>query len=644
MNASRNYRVLVIDDNHAIHDDIRKILGCVKPQKSAKLAAAEDAIFGTGEPAVAAVPIEEPSGTHTFEVESSFQGQEGFNKVEQARREGKPYAVAFVDMRMPPGWDGLRTVREIWRCDPDINIVVCTAFSDHSWADIEAIDDAGDRLLVLKKPFEPIEVRRLAATLTAKWTLAYQAAMKMAELEKVVDERTQELHQAATHDRLTSLPNRTLFHTRLTQAMQASQKAGKNDLAVMFLDFDRFKFVNDSLGHAAGDQLLKSITGRLTAALRQTDTVAPATGMTARLGGDEFCVLLTSLRNAAEDAASVARRLLETLAVPYDLGGCRVQSTASIGIALYSSAYTTADEMIRDADTAMYRAKADGKGRYVLFDTAMHELAVRRLSLESELRQAITQGELEMHYQPVVSIPTARVVGAEALVRWRHPTRGLVSPAEFIPIAEESGLIYDLGLFVLEQSARQLQNWTVTHADGQLAVSVNVSTKQLANPDFVNDVAAILARTQVDPKRLILELTESALVANTELARRAVRGLQALGMRVFLDDFGTGYSSLSLLHTFDLNGLKIDRSFIREAATHRQVSAIVQAVTELAHNLHMEVTAEGIETVDQLMLLKRLKCDHAQGFLFSKPLPAAEFEAMVFRGKPEFGFLLPAAA
>ena len=637
MNLPRNYRVLVIDDNRAIHDDFRKILGQGKADPAADLSSVEDAIFGESTPAPLA------SGG-SFEVDSSYQGQEGFAAVEKARRDGRPYAVAFVDMRMPPGWDGLRTVREIWRCDPDINIVICTAFSDHSWTEIEAVDEAGDRLLVLKKPFEPIEVRRLGATLTAKWTLAHQAAMKTAELEGLVDARTQELHQAATHDRLTALPNRVLFHERLTQAMAMSRRQASNDLAVLFLDFDRFKIVNDSLGHAGGDQLLKGITSRLTSTLRDTDTVAVANGLTARLGGDEFCVLLTGLRNNATDAMIVARRLLDALAEPYEISGCRVQSTASIGIASYCSDYTTADEMIRDADTAMYRAKADGKGRFVLFDTTMHEQAMKRLTVEIELRQAIKQGELETYYQPVVSLATARAIGAEALVRWRHPTRGLISPGEFIPIAEESGLINDLGLFVLEQSARQLATWTAAYPGSELSMSVNVSTKQLANPTFVNDVAAVLEKTQVDPKKLILEITETALVGNTGVAARAIDGLQKLGIRVFLDDFGTGYSSLSLLHTFRLDGLKIDRSFMSEAADRRRFAAIVHAVTELAHNLNMEVVAEGIETVEQLVLLQCLRCERAQGYLFSKPINAVDFERIVLSDKKVFEVILAAAA
>ena len=634
MNTLATYRVLVIDDNHAIHDDIRKVLATDAPM-DADMASMEDAIFGDASGVAQAEA--------TFDIDSAFQGEEGFARVEAARQAGKPYAVAFVDMRMPPGWDGKRTVQEIWRCDPELNIVICTAFSDHSWDEIESLDKAGDRLLVLKKPFEPIEIRRLAATLTAKSTLARQAKLKMSELKGLVDVRTQELHAAATHDRLTGLPNRALFHERLTQAMAKRPAGGGTDAAVLFLDFDRFKVVNDSLGHAGGDQLLRAIASRMTAAAR-SGGASVGGDLIARLGGDEFCVLLTGLGDPAADASRVAGRLLDALAAPYDVLGCRVQSTASIGIALCGPHYASADEVIRDADTAMYRAKSQGKARWVLFDASMHEQAVQRLTVEIELRQALARGEFEVFYQPVVDLATARPTGAEALVRWRHPTRGLVPPGEFIPVAEEAGLICELGLSVLDQSARQLAAWTAGYPDVPLTISVNVSTKQLTQPGFVADAAAVIGNSGVDPRRLVLEITETALISDTEMAIQSVRGLQELGVRVYLDDFGTGYSSLKLLHTFKLEGIKIDRSFVQEAAGERRAVAIINAVTELAYNLDMEIVAEGIETSEQLALLQCVRCHKAQGYLFSKAIPAAAFEQLVLVERKAFQVDLPSAA
>ena len=636
MNEHQNHRVLVVDDNRAIHEDFRKILCGDIAANAGDLSQMEDAIFGDVSPVAAAA--------QSFEVHSSYQGQEGFARVEQARHEGRPYAVAFVDMRMPPGWDGLRTVREIWRCDPNINIVICTAFSDHSWSEIEAVDEAGDRLLVLKKPFEPIEVRRLAATLTAKWTMARQATLKMTELKDIVDARTRELHMAATHDRLTALPNRALFHERVTDAMTEASRQKHGDPAVLFLDFDRFKSINDSLGHAGGDELLKAIAGRLTAALRGTDMLAWNGGLTARLGGDEFCVLLTGMHDIKHDASAVAERLLDTLAAPYEIAGSRVQSTASIGVALHASHYSTADEMIRDADTAMYRAKASGRGRIVLFDATMHEQSLHRLGVETELRQAIARGELEAFYQPQVDVTTGVPTGAEALARWRHPLLGLLSPAEFILVAEETGMIHELGLSILEQAAAQSAAWKSAYPDIDLSISVNVSTKQLARPAFVAEVKEILARTHADPTNLIFEITETTLVYNAAMAVSVVRDFQAMGIRVYLDDFGTGYSSLSLLHTFKLDGLKIDRSFIHEAANRREVVAIIRAVTELARALDMDIVAEGIETGSQLLLLQELNCPKAQGYFYSQPVVAAEFERQMLADKPKVQEPLSAAA
>ena len=632
MNAPQSYRVLVIDDNRAIHDDFRKTLAR-RPEPSA-LSAVEDALFGTGSPAAATAT--------TFEIDSALQGEEGLARVKAALAERRPYSVAFVDMRMPPGWDGLRTIRELWRIDPTLNVVICTAFSDHSWAEIEAIDEKGDRLLVLKKPFEPIEVRRLTATLTAKWTLSRQAAMKMDELKELVEARTRELNFVATHDKLTGLPNRALFHERLTQALAQSKRQDGAEVAVLFLDFDRFKIVNDSLGHEGGDALLRSIGKRLQGVLRETDTVTPAGGITARLGGDEFCVLLTGLHQA-ENAATVARRMLGVLAEPYDICGCRIHSTASIGIAVSSPTCDSAEDLIRDADTAMYRAKADGRGRFVIFDSTMHDAAMRRLLLESELRLAVERGELRVAYQPIVGIETAKPAAAEALVRWQHPTRGLLEPAEFLSVAEECGLIGAIGTFIFETAARQCRQWADAHPDAGLSMHVNVSAKQLFRPDFVDDVKAVLDRTGCDARLLVLEITEGAVANHAERSSAAIRSLRALGLRVILDDFGTGCSSLSLLHTISLDGLKMDRVLIREATKRRAFAAILHAVANLAANLDMCVVAEGVETVDELIMLQTVNCGHAQGHLFARPMTAEEFERRMLVETPDFTQTLASA-
>jgi diguanylate cyclase len=619
-----NYRVLVIDDNNAIHEDFRKILA-INGGASGELVSAEDALFGDGAP--------KPAERAEFQIDSALQGEQGFAMAKKAREAGQPYAVAFVDMRMPPGWDGLRTIREIWKSDPDLNIVICTAFSDHSWTEIETIAGAGDRLLVLKKPFEPIEVRRLAATLTAKWTLGRRAELKMSELENLVNIRTTELHHAATHDRLTGLPNRTMFHERLAHALELTHRNKDYRVAVLFLDFDRFKIVNDSLGHEAGDLLLQGISERLWKTVRSTDTVSfdQATSTTARLGGDEFCLLLSGLKQDA-DAALAAERILKELENPYDLKGRQVHSTASIGIAVSSSGYDRAEDMIRDADTAMYRAKADGRGRFVIFDKAMHDHAMERLNIESELRSAVEKNELVAYYQPIVSLETGQLTGTEALVRWQHPERGLIGPTEFIAIAEESGLINIVGQWMLQTCCRQFRQWQQKYAALNLSYSINVSSKQLDNQHFLANLETVLRETGIKPQDVIFEITETALVGNAEHAGAVLDKIKALGIRVYLDDFGTGYSSLSLLHSFRLDGLKIDRSFVANAGGRRQYAAIIQAISDLAHNLGMDVVAEGVEEQSQVFLLQSLRCEHAQGFFFSPAVSQAEFEKILVRG------------
>ncbi|MGD0388044.1 MAG: EAL domain-containing protein [Tepidisphaeraceae bacterium] len=623
----QNYRLLVIDDNKAIHEDFRKIL-TLNQTSSSGAASMEGALFGE--------KTARPASRINFQIDSAFQGQQGLEMAEAARKGGNPYAAAFVDMRMPPGWDGLRTIRELWHIDPDLNFVICTAFSDNSWLEIDEIAGDSDRLLVLKKPFEPIEIKRLAATLTAKWTLSRRAALKMSELENLVSSRTLELQRAATHDRLTGLPNRALFHERLSQALALTKRQTGYRIAVMFLDFDRFKVVNDSLGHECGDLLLQAIGGRLASALRGSDVISfdrtPST--IARLGGDEFCILLASLRND-NDAALVAERIMKALGEPYDIGGHQVHSTASIGIAVSTSGYERAEDMIRDADTAMYRAKAAGKDRFVLFDKSMHEHAMRRLSVESELRRAVEKSELMPYYQPIVSLETGLMIGAEALVRWQHPQRGLIEPTEFMGIAEESSLVNLVGSYMLKACCRQMRDWQLRSPGLKMWLSINISNKQLAREDFVSGVDCIVQETGVDPASLIFEITETALVGNTEHTIAVLKQLKERGIRVYLDDFGTGYSSLNMLRSFCLDGLKIDRSFVRDAVDNRHYSAIIQAIIDLARNLGMGVVAEGIESHNQMTLLQAMNCQVAQGFLFSHAVPDAEFEKLMTQSEKE---------
>lgn len=428
----------------------------------------------------------------------------------------------------------------------------------------------------------------------------------------------------AFHDALTGLANRKLFMEHLHLALARNKREENGMFAVLFLDFDRFKLINDSLGHAEGDRLLKAIAGRLKFILRPGDLVA-------RLGGDEFTILLGEI-DSPTDAIHIAERIHDEMGVPFDLGGSEIVTSASIGIAFSNKDYMEAEEVLRDADIAMYRAKARGKACHQIFDQTMHEEARNRLIIEREMRQALEQNEFCIYYQPIVDLKSGFLSGFEALIRWQHPVRGMVSPAEFIPIAEENNLILPLGRWILNESFRQLKAWQLANpAAEDLMISVNLSGKQFIQPDLVDQVAAALAESGLAPKCIKLEITESYLMENSELAVKTLSRLRALGLQLSLDDFGTGYSSLSYLHSLPVSYLKIDRSFVIRMVESRESSEMVETIIRLAQTLKMKVIAEGIETVDQMAHLQGLNCEFGQGYLFSKPVDSESAQLLIGR-------------
>ena len=755
MNMEKNRRILVIDDNQAIHKDFRKILA--SPVENTALDEAEARLLGRSLAAL-------PESNDIFEVGSAYQGEEGWEMVRGAIAAGKNYAVAFVDMRMPPGWDGVETIAKIWEIDTEIQIVVCTAYSDYSREEMVKKLGNVDRFLILKKPFDAIEVSQLACALTQKWNLArhlnklrgiieertqslqaevverrhseeelrqsqgrYALALAGAndgiwdwdftngvvfysprwksmlgdmdgkitstaeewfkrihpddlgrmkrELEAHIEGRTEQfrsehrmmhgdgeyrwmlsrgvavrdssgkalraagsqtditdwklaesrLRHDALHDTLTGLANRALLMDRINQSLERVKRTPGKAFAVIFLDLDRFKVINDSLGHVAGDQLLVELGKRLESALRTGDTVSrEEPDNLARLGGDEFVALLDAIGTPA-DAIRVADRLQKVTAQAFYVGGHEVFVTASRGIAMGNGNGNKAEDILRDADTALYDAKNTGRGSYRMFDQQMHASAMQRLMMESELRRGIERGELRLLYQPVHSMATGELVEVEALVRWEHPRRGMISPAEFIPLAEETGLILPLGHWVLHEACRQAKLWqTEVPRLRELCVAVNVSGRQFARVEMPAEVAAALAKTGLCARYLKLEITETTIMESGDPAIVELNTLREMGVQFHLDDFGTGYSSLGYLHRMPIEALKIDQSFIAGMGEDRTGTSIVQAIVALAKSLDMRVVAEGVENQSQVDFLRGIGCDFAQGYYFARPLTAEE--------------------
>jgi diguanylate cyclase (GGDEF)-like protein/PAS domain S-box-containing protein len=742
MNVLENRRILFVDDLTSIHTDFRKILA--KDPAEPDIEADETLLFGATTPAAG----------ESFEMDSAFQGEEALHKLRASLKADRPYAMAFIDMRMPPGWDGVETVEHLWAEDPRLQVVFCTAHSDYSWKEVLNRLDVRDRLLILKKPFDAIEVYQFASALTAKWTRTEQAAFKMNNLEEAVAQRTQELSNAniivqnspvilyrlrgepnfpliyvseniskwghdpqtlknssdwakglihtedrpkvdeammstlqsdaqgasiefrlragdgslhwvenryipvrdsqgrlvevegividiterkaaeeriarlARTDGLTQLANRATFVERLRHTFAAA-KRGALPFAVHYLDLDKFKPVNDTLGHAAGDLLLREVARRLEGCTRETDLIA-------RLGGDEFAVLQGEVKEPA-NAGELAARMHAALARPYNLNGEAANISVSIGICFFGAGIADADAMLAQADLALYRSKDEGRNQYHFHSVDLDREVLERVALGSELLNAMTRHELELYYQPQVELSSGKIVGMEALVRWIHPTRGVLAPDVFIPIAERTGSIISLGHWILDRACRQLRLWRDQGFSLPL-IAVNLSHHQLKHGQiFIRDVAGVLAKWGLSPSDLEFDVTETTLTQLRWTGNDVLPLLRGYGVKIAIDGFGSEYSSFDYIKEYRVNSLKIAPSYLQGLAVGSEAATAMRTVLEFAGHMGIAVIVQGVETEQQRILLKRTDSGAlAQGFHFSRPVNAETAGELL-----RFGCILP---
>lgn len=743
-------RILIADDESRILDEYVHVLGGSGNSEHGRraLSELEAELFGENE-----VDRERVN----YELCLCRQANEAVERVEEALRDGQPFAIAFLDVRMPPGPDGVVAAERIRKLDHQVNIVFVTGYSDTPLEHIASRVPPADKLLYLQKPLHAAELKQFADALSGKWMAERHLYATRARLDQILSstpavvytctpsgdhvatfvsdniieqfgytpnsfveepnfwlgrvhtddlprvlrelKRVQELGEVASEyrfrhsdgnyrwicdrvklvldstgrpkelvgcwiditeqrraeetirnlayfDGLTGLPNRVLLRELLGHAL-ANAERHERSLAILFLDLDQFKRINDTLGHDMGDTLLQEVARRLVGCVRRSDAIfqegeagslpqAGKEGAISRLGGDEFVLILSEI-GSSEDAANVARRIAAALAQPIQLGHDEVTVTASIGISVYPYDASNAETLLKHADAAMYHAKEQGRNSYRFYTEALNERSARRFAIEFSLRRALDRGEFVLFYQPRIDMRAQRVVGMEALLRWQRPGEGLVLPGEFIPVAEENGMIVPIGEWVLQEACRQAAAWS-TSGLAPLTVSVNMSAGQFKRGRLVENICRILQETGLDPGFLEIELTESMLIEDTELSAAMLARFRDIGVNISIDDFGTGYSSLSYLKRFDLTALKVDQSLIRDLASNPNDSAIVSAAIALAHSLGLRVVAEGVEHEFQADFLRSQGCDEAQGYLFSPPIDAVSFERWVRKGT----FPLPA--
>ena len=734
-----NRRILIVDDTASIHEDFIKILSPPSFDNDS-LTSAENALFGT----TAAVTLQ------SFVLDSAFQGLEALDKVETALANDMPYAMAFIDMRMPPGWDGLETIERLWQVDPKLQVALCTAYSDYSWEDIDERLVLGDRLLILKKPFDAIEIRQMASALTAKWQMTEDAALKMSLLEQAVEERTRELSDAniivqnsptilyrlrgeppfplmyishnitkfghsaaqlinspdwaqilihpedqskvddamvrvlgrdtagasiefrmrtgddtfrwvenryipvrneqglllevegiilditerklaeekiallARTDGLTGLANRATVIERLHQAFAAARR-GAAPFAMFYLDLDHFKRINDTLGHPIGDLLLQEVAARIKGCTRENDVVA-------RLGGDEFAILQLDVHEATHCAA-LAAKIRDTLVAPYSLDGNDVRISVSIGIALYTPQSLSADSLMAQSDMALYRSKEKGRNQYHFHNEEINQEVTDRVALANDLRQAIENKELQLHYLPEVDLGTGKILGMGVQVRWNHPQRGWLEPAAFMPAAEKTGIIIGLGHWVLDQACQQMRQWR-DQGMAPPVIAIDLSLTQLkTGPELIYDVLRTTARWELAPWDLRFDVTEATLAQTKWTHNDVLPRLCELGVQIAIDDFGTEYSSFDYLKTYRVNHLKLAQRFLDSANDDPENAVTLRAIINFAKDVGIGIIAEGVETQEQrTTLMSSGGAMQAQGHYFSTVVDSGQAAELLKAG------------
>ena len=598
-------RILIVDDEPAMHDSYRRSFAPVSGDTGALGAMAAE-LFGDDD-----ASDESGDAEPDFALTHAMQGLDGVAAVEAAIRAGDRFAVAFIDVRMPPGIDGKETAVRIRALDPDINLVIVTGYSDFSPIEISKAAGPADKIFYIAKPFEVAEVTQMATALAHRWqqdrelseareVLAAQVVQLQEQGHELAANESRAIHMA-NHDSLTEAPNRLAFRNAMIERARSDAR-----FAVAMVDLDRFKLVNDTLGHLAGDELIRMIC-----AILQENI--PAGGMVARLGGDEFGLLFDS--PGTEAAEMDCNRILKGCCGTFKVLGHSVQGGASMGLIVTEPGESRdPTDLMRRADLALNDAKREGRGVVRVFDDSMDETVRLRRAIEGGLSQAIAKGELSLVYQPIVAREELEVVGFEALLRWNTTEHGPISPAVFIPIAEESNLIHELGDWVLAESLKVLGEWP-----GQY-VSVNFSPRQFRRHNFVGRLMEEVQRAGIDPARVQIEITETAIFDDADRAADTLYKLRQMGFRIALDDFGTGYSSLYNIRKFALDCLKIDRSFIDGMGREKESAAIVHSIIHLGKALGLGVVAEGVETEAQLQALRVAGCSHMQGYFFSRPV------------------------